>query len=283
MIDLIIPVYNASKTLSLTLMSISLQKEIDKVNIYIIDDCSSDKYDEIFKQFEYLNIKYIKLDKNQGPGIAREIGIENSNSKYIMFIDADDLFYNTDSIKKLYDCIEKGYDYVSGITYDEKKDKNIINESDLHGKIYRREFIKNNNIKFNKSRYHEDNYFNNLYLACNPYKEIINELVYIYVYNKKSFTNKDIEQEFTRLEILLSNMQKFLKETKKRNCNKEIVKNLILYKVRYFNRIYNNKFNENEKNIFKNWLEKYDLNIKEYLDLDINEVDTYFNKNFKLE
>ena len=47
-------------------------------------------------------IYYLKLDKNVGPGQARQKGLEISNSEYILFIDSDDLFYDSDSIKNLY-------------------------------------------------------------------------------------------------------------------------------------------------------------------------------------
>ena len=36
MIDLIIPVYNAEKTLELTLMSIKMQTIIDKITVYLM-------------------------------------------------------------------------------------------------------------------------------------------------------------------------------------------------------------------------------------------------------
>ena len=143
MIDIIIPVYNARKTLELTLMSIKLQTIIDKINIYLIDDDSSEDYKDILNKYKDMNIIYIKLDKNNGPAVARQKGIEMSSSKYIMFIDADDLLYDADSIKKLFNKIEEDYDYVVGITIDEKQNTQIMNESDLHGKIYKREFNRN--------------------------------------------------------------------------------------------------------------------------------------------
>ena len=48
MIDLIIPIYNAEKTLDLTLMSIKMQTIVDKITVYLIDDCSEDNYEEIY-------------------------------------------------------------------------------------------------------------------------------------------------------------------------------------------------------------------------------------------
>ena len=264
MIDIIIPVYNARKTLELTLMSIKLQTIIDKINIYLIDDNSSEDYKDILNKYKDMNIIYIKLDKNNGPAVARQKGIEMSSSKYIMFIDADDLLYDADSIKKLFNKIEEDYDYVVGITIDEKQNTQIMNESDLHGKIYKREFLLKNNIKFNNTRVHEDNYFNNLVLLCEPKQKELLENIYIYVDNKDSITNINKEKEFENLEIYISNIKEIIEEATKRNIEKYLIIKYLIMKLKYINRIYN-KLSEKQQEIFKNWLEKYDIKLEKYI------------------
>ena len=264
MIDIIIPIYNARKTLELTLMSIKLQTIIDKINIYLIDDNSSEDYKDILNKYKDMNIIYIKLDKNNGPAVARQKGIEMSSSKYIMFIDADDLLYDADSIKKLFNKIEEDYDYVVGITIDEKQNTQIMNESDLHGKIYKREFLLKNNIKFNNTRVHEDNYFNNLVLLCEPKQKEILENVYIYVDNKDSITNINKEKEFENLEIYISNIKEIIEEATTRNIEKDLIIKYLIMKLKYINRIYN-KLSEKQQEIFKNWLKKYDIKLEKYI------------------
>lgn len=272
MIDLIIPVYNAEKTLELTLMSIKMQTIIDKITVYLIDDCSKDNYDKILNNHKDMNIVYKRLDKNSGPAVARQKGIDISSNKYIMFIDADDLFYDADSVKRLYETIEQGYDYVAGFTYEEKREIKIQNESDLHGKIYRRKFIEDNQLKFNETRVHEDNYFNNLVLACDPLIKKIFDYVYIYVDNNESITNSQKEKEFESFKILFSNIKQLLEEAKKRNCNRETIAYLMFLKVKYFNRIYP-EFNKEQKEIFKLWIKEYNLKIEKYLErTDLEEI-----------
>ena len=280
MIDLIIPVYNALDTLPYTLMSIRLQSMNDLVNIYLIDDCSSCSYDEVINEFKDLNITYKKLEKNGGPGVARQVGIDISKSKYIMFMDSDDLFFFSDSIKMLYLKIEEGYDHVAGLTFYEKDGVQFYNEGDLHSKIYRRSFIKKNSIKFNKTRFHEDNFFNNLLLICEPKMTIINIPIYIYVNNPNSITSSEWENEFSRLEILLSNMQELIQEGKKRNCDRKVVLFYTAIKIKYFNRLWD-KFTSEQKKIFKKWLKEYDIKLEKYLtntnyDVIIDEIcETY--------
>lgn len=283
MIDLIIPIYNSRKTLPLTLMSISFQSIKDKIKVFLIDDCSTDRYEDIISDFinKYdLNIIYHRLDKNAGPAVARQKGIDISNSEYIMFIDSDDLFYDINSVQVLYENILNGYDYVAGFTFDERYEVSFYNEGDLHSKIYRRSFLDKNNIRFNTTRFHEDNYFNNLVLVCNPKMYTLPVPIYVYVYNEESITSSSWEKEFERLEILLSNMRELLEESKKRNCNRELVLFYTAIKIKYFNRIWD-RFTENQKDTFKKWLKKYNLELEKYLNrTDYDEVikeicDTY--------
>lgn len=263
MIDIIIPIYNASSTLSKTLESISNQKINVKYNVYLIDDCSNDNYDEIINKFNNLNIIYHRLDKNVGAGLARQKGIEISKSKFIVFLDSDDLFYDNNSLNKLYTNIIDNYDYVIGYTYDEAREMFLLNEGDLHGKIYRRKFINDNDIRFNNTRYHEDNFFNNLFLACSPRIKKIEDNIYYYVKNANSLTG-DKTKEFERLEILLSNMHEYLEECRKRSCDRFKALYLIAIKIKYFNRIWNS-FSDNQKDTFKYWLKKYDLDLEKYI------------------
>lgn len=264
MIDLIIPIYNAKNTLDFTLMSIKMQTIIDKITVYLIDDCSEDNYEEILNNHKDMNIIYKRLDKNSGPAVARQEGINISANDYIMFIDADDLFYDTDSVKKLLNAIKDDYDYAVGITIEEKRQIEIMNESDLHGKIYRRKFIEEKNIKFNNTSFHEDNYFNNLVLISEPRIKEILEKVYIYVENDKSITNSQKEKEFERLEIYISNLKELIEEAKKRKIKREIVISLLVKKIKYFNNI-NKSFTNKQKKTFERWLKKYNLNLEKYI------------------
>ena len=72
-------------------LNLYASKKFDDIEILVIDDGSNDNSGNIVKQL--LNsdnrIKYIKKE-NGGVGSARNLGIEISNGKYIMFIDGDD-------------------------------------------------------------------------------------------------------------------------------------------------------------------------------------------------
>ena len=142
MIDIIIPVYNSSKTICKTLNSILEQENNEDLIIYIIDDGSSETYDDVISFFsKFLNINYYKLDKNSGPGVARQFGLDKSSNEYIVFIDSDDTFYDTDSVLKLYNSIYN-YDMVFGKMLEKRYNMNreVYHEGCMHGKMYRRCF-----------------------------------------------------------------------------------------------------------------------------------------------
>lgn len=60
--------------------------------LIVIDDASSIEYKEFFEKFNDKRIKYSKLDKNGGPGHARNEGIKKSLGEYIGIVDSDDIY-----------------------------------------------------------------------------------------------------------------------------------------------------------------------------------------------
>lgn len=263
-IDIIIPIYNSKDTLEKTLISIERQNILDKIEIYLIDDYSTDNYESILNRYNNLNIHYHKLDKNVGPGLARQKGIDISNNKYIFFLDSDDEIFLPDSLEKLYNEIEKGFDVVVSNTKYEKINEIYNNSGDLHGKLYLRDFIIKNDIKFNNTRYHEDNAFHNLVIVHGANTSFIKNITYLYSHNINSLTEIDKEKEFNNLELLISNTKYIIDIGLKHNCNEFIIRECLYRKVRYLNKRYED-FNNLQKEQIQAWLKKYKLNIGEYL------------------
>ena len=148
MIDIIIPAYNARKKKKKTLCSIALQVNKDMLNVYIIND-GGDDYKHICNKFkDKLNIKELTLDKNKGPGYARNYGISNSNSKYILFMDSDDVLYDSYSVKNLYEKIDNKEQNQN--QPNNEKDKKIVdyrylNNNNDDKKIVDNKYLNNNN------------------------------------------------------------------------------------------------------------------------------------------
>lgn len=210
MLDIIIPVYNSKNTLFRTLNSIAIQT-FKEFKVYLINDCDNLDYQEEIDFFsKYFFINEIKLNKNSGPGIARQKGIDKSNSKYILFIDSDDYLYNEYSLYNLINEIEKGYDLIISDFIYERYNEITIKQYDftwLHGKIYRRDFLEKEQIRFNDSRSNEDNGFNRLIILSTNNYTFLNQITYVYSENKDSITRKnDGLYKYTGLEGFVYNM-----------------------------------------------------------------------------
>lgn len=88
-ISIIVPCYNASKYLRECLDSIKNQK-YSNLEVICVDDGSSDESVEIIRS-EYPNFILIQKDHSNA-GDARNEGIAVASGKYLMFLDADDIF-----------------------------------------------------------------------------------------------------------------------------------------------------------------------------------------------
>jgi len=92
-IDVIIPVFNSARTISKTINSALSQ--IAPVNkIFIIDDCSKDDTKKIVEELAQTDSRIIYKNNsvNLGAGKSRNIGLELSKSRYVAFLDSDDLW-----------------------------------------------------------------------------------------------------------------------------------------------------------------------------------------------
>lgn len=234
-VSVIVPVYNAGKYLKEMANSL-LSQTCKEMEFIFVDDCSTDNSLEILSELEKADeerIIIIKLDKNQGPGAARNIGIRYASGEYIGFADSDDLVKSN-----MYECmyekaIENDYEIVECGYYNERKNQEIIlwdysieGEVSLENrvkmimscgficcKLYKREFIIDSGIEFIPEIPLEDvDFLNRLYCRVNRVG-IVNEILYYYRNNSESFSNKrngqkvlDINNKFCK--IYLHNMKK---------------------------------------------------------------------------
>ena len=104
-ISIIIPAYNAEKTIKKSLELILKETSKFQSEIIVVDDKSNDKTGEIVKTFK--NIKLIQLENNLGAGNARNIGADNSKYETLCFIDADIEISKENSILNLAERLYK--------------------------------------------------------------------------------------------------------------------------------------------------------------------------------
>ena len=91
-VDVILPNFNKEKFLDQTIKSV-INQSLEKWRLIIIDNCSTDNSKNIINKYSsQKKFSTIFLKKNMGVSFSRNLGIRLSQSKYISFIDSDDLW-----------------------------------------------------------------------------------------------------------------------------------------------------------------------------------------------
>ena len=153
--------------------SIALQQNVDfdQVGVIICNDGSDVILsDEDLKGYPF-RIDYYK-EAHRGVSGTRNACLDHSKAKYVMFCDADDMFFNMCGLYILFREMEKdGFDSLVSAFVEESrnpKDRDEVvyvnHEMDstfVHGKVHRRQYLIDNNIRWNNDlTIHEDSYFN---------------------------------------------------------------------------------------------------------------------------
>ncbi|WP_019670908.1 glycosyltransferase family 2 protein [Eudoraea adriatica] len=112
LVSIITPVYNSEKYIEGTIESVQAQTHTNWEHI-LVDDCSSDGSATLIKTFQEKDprIKYHRLKKNSGAGMARNKGIEFAKGKYIAFLDSDDVWYPEKLEKQLHFMEQNNYHF----------------------------------------------------------------------------------------------------------------------------------------------------------------------------
>lgn len=127
LVSIIVPVYNAEKTLQQCVDSI-IRQTYTNIEIILIDDGSKDKSRDICDAYSEKDNRVIVYHSyNGGPGKSRNIGIDLATGKYLCFVDADD-YVDEKEIEVLVeiieqrglDCIQFGFRYFENDIVSEK-------------------------------------------------------------------------------------------------------------------------------------------------------------------
>lgn len=148
LVSIITPIYNAEKYLDETILSV-INQSYKNWELILIDDCSVDKSYEIIKKYlkNDKRIKYLKNNKNIGPALTRNKGINNSNGEYIAFLDSDD-FWKKSKLKNQIDFMRKNKLYLChGNYYFCNPYGEILKEVRVSEKIDYKTLLKENQFK----------------------------------------------------------------------------------------------------------------------------------------
>lgn len=173
-LQILIPQYKETEEIIKPLLdSIQLQQNVDLVNevgVIIVNDGS-----DIYLSKEFLNSYTFDIEYHsnvhKGVSATRNACLDYATAEYVMFCDADDMFYNICGLYILFrEMTIGGFDSLISAFIEEtrvphtKEPTYINHEIDstfVHGKVHRRKYLIEQNIRWNDNlTIHEDNYFN---------------------------------------------------------------------------------------------------------------------------
>lgn len=162
-IDIIIPYYNVTQKqlqqLEQTLLS---QTIISDCTIYMISDNSPNEKEVFYKFYNHdkLNCIMLKNTERQGPGVARNKGIEFSCNDYIFMLDADDYFAAPDALEYLYNLAVQD-PCLDAIIFKMPEDNTMASATSIKSNFLLRRQLCNNNsdLKFPPYFFGEDFWF----------------------------------------------------------------------------------------------------------------------------
>lgn len=191
-VSVIIPVYNVEKYLADCLNSVTGQT-LNDIEIICIDDFSTDHSVQLLEKLAAHDhrIKILRNSANRGPAYTRNVGLSNANGEYVYFLDSDDMIvenalqelyiaaksnqldviffdgtvlYENDLFRekfKNYSIQRNGYygDGVAGQSLFEDFVKNGEWSPSPPRQFWKRDFLINNDLKYENGILHEDELF----------------------------------------------------------------------------------------------------------------------------
>lgn len=219
LVSVILPVYNNENTIQKCIESVLGQQNAN-LELIIVDDGSQDKSQELCRVYEKKDSRVIfQRVMHGGVARARNYGLLHARGEYIMFVDADDFYYDG-MVSLMEKAMEKSGADLAVCTYYKKIGnyripctireksklysvegylKNILKDPGHHyygvvwNKMFRRSVIMNHTLFFDKDAgLGEDFIFNLNYMNCIKKVQVIGKHLYCYDCTKeKSLSRKE--------------------------------------------------------------------------------------------
>ena len=245
LISIIVPVYNAEKTIKKCIDSI-LSQTYKKFELILVNDGSTDNSLNILREYETLNERIIIISQeNSGVSVTRNKGINIAKGDYIVFVDSDDyivengleILVNEIELNDKLDLVISGFYSIKNSTnryLNAILENKIFNNLDFllneklfkfistpWGKVYKTEIIKNNNIQFDKNlSLGEDTIFVLEYLKYIRNVEFINESLFFINETEGSLSRRNRLDIFENIMIIYDKAKEALEYRNEYEFNK---------------------------------------------------------------
>lgn len=206
-VAIIVACYKGGDLLPRCLKSLS-EQTMKEIEIICVNDGSPDNTAEVMAEWSAKDarIKVINLEQNGGVSHARNVALDVATAEYITFCDADD-YKDLAFCEKMYNAITKSgadltvcgtqiiYEAHSEMKYSDENyyslkfagkqniNDDVVLNTDLSpsNKLFRRDLIENNQIRFPEGLYFEDAYFCTAYFCVARRAYYLNEQLQVYI------------------------------------------------------------------------------------------------------
>ncbi len=276
-VSVIIPVYNVEEYIEKCLDSV-VNQTLKEIEIIVVNDGTKDNsMKKIEKYFSDSRIKIINK-QNGGLSSARNAGLEIAKGEYISFIDSDD-FIEEKMLEELYNESENAdIVFSNNLNYnmlDNKFSKEerefffdkMINKGSyicmyssavVWNKIYKRDFLEKNNLRFIEGIIHEDDIFTIKSHFLAEKVKYVKKFHYYYRINRKDsiMNNKVKNKHLENYKVIYEQLKEFYD-----NFNGTDFEKIRLYLLQSYYLVFKMRL---EGNINKKEIEDFENNLKKY-------------------
>ena len=273
LISIIIPVYNVEAYLDACLESV-VSQTYKNFEAILINDGSTDGSPEICRSFCEKDPRFrLYTTENRGLASARNEGMDKVQGEFICFLDSDDMYHER-YLETLHDLIvqyeadfsccactrkdppqwstdlpriyaESGEEILDHMNIDD------VSKTVVWNKLYRRQLIEENNLRFEPGRIYEDMLFSPLVFYYSKKAVFTDERLYYYRVRQDSIMQRPFSEKSLHFHDALCRRADFFRKIEKKPLYyKEIDK--LVFKV-YRNRedFKNNRDNENIRQAYR--------------------------------
>lgn len=230
-LQILIPQWKETEDIIKPLLdSIELQQNVDlknDVGVIITNDGTDVKLSEEFLSKYTYDIEYYH-NEHKGVSATRNYCLDKATADYVMFCDADDMFYNMCGLWIIFREIKNGgFDSLTSVFIEETRmpdTKDIIyinREMDVtfvHGKVHRRKYLLEQKIRWNDDlTIHEDSYFNCLCQKLSPNVKYCQTPFYLWRWRDESVCRNDFKYILKTYNNMLDSNTALVDQFLKRN------------------------------------------------------------------
>ena len=213
-LQLLIPQFNETEDVIRPMLdSIRTQQGVDLKDIEVLigNDGSDFKLSEEFLGSFPFSIRYVQFDHSGLPGTRGRL-FDLATADYVMFCDADDMFFTNLALYTIFAYTDKGCDALvcdfMEEVIDRKSGRSIFvphkkDSTFVHGKVYRRQFLLDNHIVWHPDvKCHEDSGYNCLALKVAKDVKHCQIPIYLWKWREGSICRKDplyVPKTYTRM------------------------------------------------------------------------------------